>query len=705
MIASTKGHTTNGTMAERLPELLPHHLKQLRDSGLSDETIREAKIRTETDRGKLALLLRAKNYAKNLGSAIVFPFYDRAGTCIMHRLRPDFPRKDGAKYLQAAGSGVGVYFPPAALSAIETHGAPLYLTEGEKKALAATQHGFPTIGLTGVDCWHAKRQIRLVPDLESIDWKERVVFIVFDSDAATNEQIQANETGLAQQLQLQGAVVRVVRLPPGPPEADGKLSKQGFDDYLVAHGADSFRLLLGDAKEPEKLDGDELKSPASQMEPAEEVRRYLETGRLDGVYRLRFWKGAFHLHQGGRYVELKNSEVRAHVVNHLNARYSYLSTTALGNAMMQLSAQSLLSGTVEQPAWVGDSPPDWPAHEMLAARNGLVHLPSLVAGQPHFMARTPRYFSPTVLDYDFQPDAPKPEAWFEFLRSVWANDQDCIDLLQEWFGLCLTLDTSFQKILMVIGPKRSGKGTIGRVLQGLVGKANCAGPTLASMATNFGLWPLLGKSVAIISDARLSSKTDQAIVVERLLSISGEDSLTIDRKMLEQITTKLLARLTIISNELPKLGDASGAVSSRMLLLPLSTSFYGREDRGLTARLLAELPSILRWSVAGWKRLTDRGHFTQPEAGRELMEELENLTSPTKAFIADRCKLGAAEFVAVCDLYAEWKDWTESRGWKDPGREQDFGKSLRAALPEITTRQVRDGATRDRTYFGIGIKP
>jgi putative DNA primase/helicase len=59
-------------------------------------------------------------------------------------------------------------------------------------------------------------------------------------------------------------------------------------------------------------------------------------------------------------------------------------------------------------------------------------------------------------------------------------------------------------MLLVVGLKRSGKGTLARVLKALVGEDNVAGPTLSSLATSFGLWPLLGKTVAVVSDARLS---------------------------------------------------------------------------------------------------------------------------------------------------------------------------------------------------------
>ena len=118
---------------------------------------------------------------------------------------------------------------------------------------------------------------------------------------------------------------------------------------------------------------------------------------------------------------------------------------------------------------------------------------------------TPAFFSLHMLNYSFDPAAPEPAAWLEFLHQLWPdNDQESIDLLQEWFGHLLVPDTSYQKILMLLGPKRSGKGTVARVLRCLIGVENCCNPTLSSLATNFGLAPLVGKLAAIVTDARLS---------------------------------------------------------------------------------------------------------------------------------------------------------------------------------------------------------
>jgi putative DNA primase/helicase len=78
--------------------------------------------------------------------------------------------------------------------------------------------------------------------------------------------------------------------------------------------------------------------------------------------------------------------------------------------------------------------------------------------------------------------------------------------------------------------------------------------------------------VAIFPDARLSSRPDNASIVECLLSISGEDDQTVDRKHLPAWTGRLPTRFVLISNELPRLRDASGALASRLIILSLETS-------------------------------------------------------------------------------------------------------------------------------------
>jgi len=388
-------------------------------------------------------------------------------------------------------------------------------------------------------------------------------------------------------------------------------------------------------------------------------------------------------------------------------RAKKVTTRIASDAMRALEALSLLAGRIDQPAWLGDdSPPPWPAAECIVTRSGIVHIPSVGTDTRHIIPCTPALFSTNAMPYGYDGDAGCPE-WCAFLQSLLSDDPASIDTLQEWFGLCLVPDTRHHKLLMLIGPPRSGKGTIARVLRGMIGTPNLCSPTLSSLAGPFGLWPLVGKLVALIADARLSGRTDAVAVVERLLSISGEDPQDVARKNLPTLAgVRLPVRFLIMTNELPNMRDASGALLTRVILLKLTRTFLGREDRTLGDRLLQELPGVLNWSIRGLQRLQARGYFMQPASGRELLDDLQDMASPITAFIEDRCFLGPEYSVSVDDLFAGWKAWCEQHGRDHPGTQQTFGRDLRAARPEITVSQRRLSlASRERFYVGIGLQP
>jgi putative DNA primase/helicase len=360
-----------------------------------------------------------------------------------------------------------------------------------------------------------------------------------------------------------------------------------------------------------------------------------------------------------------------------------------------LRAVALLPGKVSAPAWLDDTAEPAPA-ELIACRNGLLHLATL-----DLLPHSPAFFTQNALDYDYDPAAPKPVSWLAFLNQLWPDDAESIAALRQIFGYSLTADTSQPKAFLVVGPKRSGKGTIARVLARLVGADNAAAPTLAGLETNFGLAPLIGKRVAITSDARLGGRADQAAIAERLLSITGEDAITIDRKYREAWTGKLGVRFLILTNELPRLADASGALASRFMVLVLTESFYGREDPGLTNKLLAELPGILNWSIEGWRRLRQHGHFLQPASARDAIEDLDALGSPVRAFVRDRCEVGPTKRENINKMFREWGDWCQTQGRDRAGTAQTFGRDLRAAVPGMKTRQHKNGG---RFYEGIALR-
>jgi putative DNA primase/helicase len=306
--------------------------------------------------------------------------------------------------------------------------------------------------------------------------------------------------------------------------------------------------------------------------------------------------------------------------------------------------------------------------------------------------------------FDYEPDALEPTGWLDFLDELWGDDPESVSLLAEWFGYILSGATRLQKILGIIGPIRSGKGTICRVLKGLIGAGNVTAPTLASFGQNFGLQDMIGKSVAIIGDVRLGGG-EQNAVVERLLSISGEDNITLDRKYKDPWTGQLPTRIMFVSNELPRFGDASGAVATRCLVLETRESWLGKEDPDLTAKLLNELPGILNWALDGLTALNKRGRFSEPQSSADITAALADLVSPVSAFVREYCQRGPHEEVNVKTLYQKWKSWAEENGQR-AGSAQTFGRNLRSVVPNLRVTRPRTGPddSQERVYRGVGLK-
>jgi putative DNA primase/helicase len=355
-----------------------------------------------------------------------------------------------------------------------------------------------------------------------------------------------------------------------------------------------------------------------------------------------------------------------------------------------LKAVTRIDKGLQAPAWMADADPqmagEHKAADLLPCANGLLD-------------HTPSFLTMNAVDYAYDRQAKAPR-WHQFFQEILPGDPNAQQTLQEIFGYLLTPDTRQQKIFMLIGASRSGKGTIARVLKALLGgSANVAGPTLSDLKDHFGLQPLIDKRAGIVSDARLAGQTHE--LVERLLSISGEDTMAVPRKHKEHWHGTLGVRFLIISNELPSLSDASGVIASRCILIRLRQSFLGRENTGLTEALLGELPGILNWAIEGLSWLRERGHFVQPASSAEMIDLLEDVASPIRRFIKECCEVGPEVGVARDALYRDYDTWREENGHHRMSKTK-FGQALMAAEPSVDV--TRPGSRGNQTWWCSGIK-
>lgn len=197
----------------------PMHKADLEASGLDLEYARQAGAFTLPP-GDVGKVLGACGWAwatPQVDTILVFLYPETD----YWRCKPFPPLKNRkgqeVKYLQPKGSGNHLFIPPGV---DPEAAAPVWLTEGEKKALKLTQEGFPCFGLGGVWGWrigakgYRQGGAQTIPCFGKVNWIDREVTMVFDSDAAINPLVALAERGLARELTGRGAKVFLCRIPP-----------------------------------------------------------------------------------------------------------------------------------------------------------------------------------------------------------------------------------------------------------------------------------------------------------------------------------------------------------------------------------------------------------------------------------------------------------------------------------------------------------
>lgn len=239
----------------------PAAIADLERSGISPETADKCGLFDVEDASAIYPDFEA-------GPAIVIPYYRpdgelmtfrRAGQelpfCRVRFLEPKnqgsgFTKPKARRYGQPKKSGTRAYFCPLMdwPAILEDTSETIYITEGEKKAIAMCAAGFACIALGGVFNFTNGGE-ELMEELAAIGWSGRRVVIVFDSDALSNPNILCAEARLVDELQRRrGAACTIARLPQ---EGDNKV---GCDDFLLIYGADALHGLCKNAVELSPLD-------------------------------------------------------------------------------------------------------------------------------------------------------------------------------------------------------------------------------------------------------------------------------------------------------------------------------------------------------------------------------------------------------------------------------------------------------------------
>jgi len=428
-------------------------------------------------------------------------------------------------------------------------------------------------------------------------------------------------------------------------------------------------------------------------------------------YKLVHYADDFFIHVGTHYEIVESATIRSQV-------YSFLDKCKKSGKQGSLipfnpapasvsGALDAIQALVHLPNHPNTKPPIWllgysstkpEASKLVSLQNGLFHLEDSIL-IPHSLG----FFTQNSLPFEYSPAAECP-TWEAFLKSVWPDDLESIDCLQEMFGYILSGDTKQQKFFNIVGARRAGKGTINKVLVALLGQHNTVAPELSELCDTFGLQPWISKLLASFTDARAPSRNGSA-VVSQLLRIVGGDTVTVNRKNKEAWSGYLPTRIVIYSNEVLQLTENSNALTGRMIVFKMNKSFYGKEDTELSSKLDKELSGIFNWAMEGLRRRISRGgYFIQPTSGKEYLELMSEIGNPIGSFIDDALVVDPMGSVAKDDVFTCYKRWALHRSLP-PGTELAFKRRFLAAIQEhaVTSDLLREKGERVHIYVGIKL--
>jgi putative DNA primase/helicase len=621
--------------------------------------------------------------------------------------------KERAKYLWPPGRGNFLYFPPGTDPGwLQEATLPIVLTEGAKKALslsALAWHGqgdasdrprFLSIGLPGVWNWRGttgkapgpdgsrRKVIGVIPDLERIAYRGRDVTIAFDVNVSTNESVKAARAMLTKELQIRGAKLTWMEWP-----ADVPVGVNGIDDFVGASGPDAALALLATARQPEK-----------QPRVFHDTE-YGNAERLVALYGddLRFChiSGKWFAFDGRRWVEDATADVVRMAKATVRNIYREAADTAdqkVREAIVQWARKSERAGQIAAMMKLAESEPGVTVqpHDIDSDKwllNTLTGTLDLRTGRLRNHARGDLLAKLVPVEYGASAKCPR---WTQFLAEVFAQHPDVIPFIQRAVGYSLTADTREECLFLMHGTGRNGKGVFVKTVSAILGDyAGTADFSTFTPRRDEGprddVANMRGKRLISAQESR-----EGGALAESLIKwLTGGDKVRARRLYENSYEFEPTHKLWLATNHKPIIRGTDSAIWSRIKLIPFEVSFEGREDRGLKAALLEELPGILAWAVKGcleWQR-----HGLEfPESVVKATLEYRDESDHVGRFIQERCVVEEGFSARGSDLYNAYRKWFESGG-EEALTQTAFG--LR--LTERGMKKERGSA--GMKYFGIGL--
>jgi len=328
---------------------------------------------------------------------------------------------------------------------------------------------------------------------------------------------------------------------------------------------------------------------------------------------------------------------------------------------------------------------------LVVLKNGVYHIDT-----GEITKHSPLHFAKSALPVTYVPDARCP-LFLKFLERVAPT---YMEFLQEWTGYHLLKDQRYQRFVVLLGDRDSGKSTYLHVLTHFLGVENVSHESLFQISTDrFSIERLYGKLANIAADI---GPTELKLTGALKLA-TGEDIGSAQKKYGQKFDFMSYAKLSFSCNQLPKTPDETGAFHKRPLRLKFNVTIpLEEQDKTLKAKLVKpeELSGILNWAIEGLRRLLERGQFDEPTTVEERRIQWQHESDPVLAFVEGHIIEDVEEYENPEAIYTAFVRYCKDQGFVLPS-DTTFYKELKK---HVYYQKTRPTINKQRITVFEGIK-